>query len=74
VFVGQNYDEILIVSGRLLFGENFGVSTREGCIRIVQCNVDVYQLTIYSRTEENHGKRLLYWSVSLPYGYVLTSS
>ena len=75
MFRGQKCDEILIASGGLRFGEDLEVDFGMGCMTSVQCNVNFgmgcmtsvqcnvnfgYQLSICSRTEENHKK---IWSI-----------
>jgi len=45
-----------------------------GCMRSTQCYVDfVYQLSILSRTEKNHGIHRSIWPFSGPSGCILTS-
>ena len=57
LFWGQQCDESLIALGVLYFGEDFEVDFGKGCMTSIQCNVNFgYQLSICSRTEENHRK------------------
>lgn len=61
MFRGQQCDEILIALEGLRFGEDFEVDFRKGCMTSMQCNVNFwYQLSVCSRTEENHKK---IWSI-----------
>jgi hypothetical protein len=61
MFRGQHCDGILIALGGLHFGEDFEVDFVKGCMRSMRGNVNFgYQLSICSRTEENHKK---IWSI-----------
>jgi hypothetical protein len=58
------------------FGSKFEYLVhREGCMWSMQCNVELgYQLSICSRTKENHGKPWSSWSAAGPSGGKLATS
>jgi hypothetical protein len=54
---GLQHNDILSTVGRLRFGETFDVRSGDGCAIVMNCNAHFeLQLSIRSRTEENHGK------------------
>jgi hypothetical protein len=72
---GLHYGKIWTNIGRAKLGRYFDVTSgRAACEARSATWNSGYQLSIYSRIEENHGKPWSSWQVAGPYGCKLTSS
>jgi hypothetical protein len=62
-----------ICNGRAVLGRNFdvknGKDAKEACF--ATCNLGSYQLSMYSKSDENYGEHRLMWPVTGPCGYKL---